>query len=116
MNLIISQHRNFLASCDKSRRVSVYNTVGLKLLYKLRSKDCLFDFAFSLDASRFYDIRGQYANVWEPLALERFSEQTKRSSNNASDTDSTIAPKSIISEVVVTKLDLVTVVASQLHG
>jgi hypothetical protein len=115
-HLTISHDGKFLATCDRFGRVSVYNIVGLELLYKLRSKDCAFDLAFSPDASRFYDIRGQYANVWEPSALARFSEQTERSSDSSSDGDSTIAPKSIISEVVVTKLDPITVVASQPHG
>lgn len=114
--LTISQDGRFLATGDRAGRVKVYSAPELELVYQLRSKDCVFDLAFSPTAGRFYDIRGQYANVWEPTALMRLSEQEERGSDSASDAGSIMPPTSVISEVVAARLDPITAVASQPHG
>lgn len=114
--MTISHDGNFLGTGDRAGRVKIYSTADLELIYQLRSKDSVLDLTFAPDASRFYDIRGQYANVWEPSALMRLSEQTERGSDSASEADSTMGPKSAISEVVAAKLDPITAVSSQPGG
>lgn len=89
--LTISHDGNFWATGDRSGRVKIYSTANFELIYQLPSKDCVFGITSSPDTSRFYDIHGQDANVWEPSALMRLSEQMDRGSDSASHIDSSLA-------------------------
>jgi WD40 repeat protein len=114
-NLAISHDGNFLAVGDVIGRIKLYAIADLDLVYQLSSQDAVLDLTFSPDAHRFYDIRGSYANIWEPATLLRLSEQTERGSDSASEIES-MAQKSIISENFSGGRDRVTAVASQLSG
>ena len=72
--LALTGDGNLLATGDVRGTVKVFMTSTFSALYQLTSEDMVLGLAFSPDLRRFYDIRGNYGNVWEPNALLRFSE------------------------------------------
>ncbi len=86
--LAMSRDGILFTTGDGHGTVKVYTTSGFSLLYQLASQDIVLGLTFSPDLRRFYDIRGYYANAWEPNALMRFAEYSGKDTDNESDTDS----------------------------
>lgn len=76
--LSISRDGELFATGDGHGKVKLYTTSTFTLLYQLASQDAVFGLTFSPDSKRFYDIRGYYANAWEPNALLRFADQSSK--------------------------------------
>lgn len=71
--LAMSQDGSFFATGDGHGRIKIYLTATLTLVYHSAAQDAVFGLAFSPDSRRLYDIRGYYANAWEPSALVRLA-------------------------------------------
>jgi hypothetical protein len=84
--LAIGRDGILFATGDVHGTVKVFTTSGFYSVYQLASQENVLGLTFSPDLRRFYDIRGYYANAWEPNALMRFAEQTGK--DNESETDS----------------------------
>lgn len=72
--LSISKDGSLFATGDVHGKVKVYTTNEFGLLYQLASEDTILGLAFSPDLHRFYDIRGYFANAWEPNTLIKYAE------------------------------------------
>lgn len=72
--LTISRDGNLFATGDVRGTVKIFVTSNFCPLYKVTSQDMVLGIAFSPDSRRLYDIRGGYANVWEPNALLEFAD------------------------------------------
>lgn len=72
--LAISNDGELFVTGDSHGRIKLYTTAKFSLLYQLPAQEAVFGLAFSPDSKRFYDIRGFYANAWEPNALVRYAE------------------------------------------
>ncbi|KAI0426550.1 hypothetical protein F5Y09DRAFT_59910 [Xylaria sp. FL1042] len=70
--LCLSKDGELLATGDSHGRIKLYTTDGFTLMYQLTSQYSVFGLAFSPDSRRLYDVRGYYANAWEPTALAKF--------------------------------------------
>ncbi|KAI1272205.1 hypothetical protein F5Y07DRAFT_403598 [Xylaria sp. FL0933] len=70
--LCLSKDGELLATGDSHGRIKLYTTDGFTLIYQLTSQYPVFGLAFSPDSRRLYDVRGYYANAWEPTALAKF--------------------------------------------
>lgn len=86
--LAISRDGNLFATGDVHGAVKVYTTSDFCLLYHLTSQDNVLGLAFNPDPHRFYDIRGHYANAWEPNALMKFTERTGNGNERESEVES----------------------------
>ncbi|KAH8881087.1 hypothetical protein GQ53DRAFT_848516 [Thozetella sp. PMI_491] len=53
--------------------IKLYDYLSSALIYQLTAENSIRAFCFSRDGRRFYDIREDYSNVWEPNALIRLS-------------------------------------------
>jgi WD40 repeat protein len=86
--LSISKDGNLIATGDGRGAIKVFTTDDMALLYQLVAEDTVLGLTFSPDLRRIYDIRGQYANVWEPNALIKFAEQREKGADGYSETES----------------------------
>lgn len=84
------------ATSDLSGTIKLYDYGTFSQLYQLVSEDVVTAICFGSDATRFYDIRGNYCNVWEPNILVRLSESDV-TNDSQSDSES-IAQSNIHSE------------------
>ncbi|KAK8138008.1 NACHT and WD domain-containing protein [Apiospora sp. TS-2023a] len=82
--LAISKDGSLLATGDGHGRVKLFIASSLTLIHQIAAPDAVFGLSFSPDARRLYDIRGYYANVWEPNALVRLAEETSGDMNSFS--------------------------------
>ncbi|OTB13649.1 hypothetical protein K445DRAFT_162386 [Daldinia sp. EC12] len=113
--LAISRDGNLLATGDARGTVRVHATSDLSLTYQLTSEDTVFDIAFGPDHRRFYDIRGYYANVWEPTTLVKFSKYPDRDIETTSEAKS-FDLNPAISPSPSRRIDGITVVATSPTG
>jgi WD40 repeat protein len=74
--LAISKDGILFATGDTHGTVKVFSTSSFGFVYQLTSQESVLGLTFSPDLRRIYDIRGYYANAWEPNALMRFAEHT----------------------------------------
>lgn len=72
--LAISNDGELFVTGDSHGRIKLYTTANFSLLYQLPAQEAIFGLAFSPDSKRFYDIRGFFANAWEPNALVKYAE------------------------------------------
>ena len=86
--LAISDNGTLFATGDVYGTVKVFTTSDCCLLYQLASQDPVWGLTFSPDSCRFYDVRGDYGNAWEPNSLMGFSGQIKKYTDSESETDS----------------------------
>lgn len=112
--LSISRDGDLFATGDSHGRVKLYTTSTFTLLYQLASQDAVFGLTFSPDSRRFYDIRGYYANAWEPNALLRFADQSGRDTE-MSETES-LSPSSEASVAISGAVDSITSLAGSPRG
>lgn len=90
--------------------VRLWNFSYFTVIYQLSSEDLVMGLAFSPDSRRFYDIRGDFVNAWEPNSLTRLSDGDE----NVSDTNSehhSLTSVSKISEGHVQAFEAVTALA-----
>ena len=113
--LAISRDGNLFATGDVRGTVKVYTTSDFCLLYQLASEDTVLSLAFSPDLRRFYDVRGYYANAWEPNALMRFAELRGKGIKSESETES-LAQTSTASESWTWRIDSITALAGSPIG
>ncbi|KAK8197607.1 uncharacterized protein BKA78DRAFT_278390 [Phyllosticta capitalensis] len=69
-----SSNGKLFATNSPTGTVTVWNFAFFSIIYQLSSEHLVTELAFSPDATRFYDIRYNTVNVWEPNSLLRFSE------------------------------------------
>ncbi|KAL8814621.1 MAG: hypothetical protein Q9191_008533, partial [Dirinaria sp. TL-2023a] len=74
----------FLTS-DSNGTVKVWSFAFFSAIYQLSSEDLVSGLAFSPNCMRFYDLRWNTINVWEPNSLIRASETGDIASDTASD-------------------------------
>ncbi|KAH8653538.1 hypothetical protein BX600DRAFT_82211 [Xylariales sp. PMI_506] len=113
--LAINRDGNLFATGDGHGRVKIYTTAEFSLIYQLAAQETVFGLAFSPNSRRLYDIRGYYANAWEPNTLLRFAEQSNRDAESVSDTH-TIAASSEVSVVLHGAVSSITALAGSPKG
>ena len=113
--LAISRDGNLFSTGDVRGTVKVYTTSEFGLLYQLTSEDTVLGLAFSPDLHRFYDIRGNYGNAWEPNSLVRYAEQRGKDIESGSETRS-FAQNSTASENSSARVDSITALAGSPTG
>lgn len=113
--LAISRDGDLFATGDVHGTVKIFITSDLYPLYQVTSQDVVLDIAFSPDSRRLYDIRGYYANVWEPNSLLRFADRTGERAGTESETTS-LAQASSASIGLSQWVDTITVLAASPTG
>ncbi|KAL8730575.1 MAG: hypothetical protein Q9181_004614 [Wetmoreana brouardii] len=86
--LAMSKDGNLLVTGDVREMVKVYCTADFCVLYQLTSEDNVLGLTFSPDLRRFYDVRGNYGNAWEPNALLKFVEQQNKDTESGGKVES----------------------------
>ena len=109
-----SKDGTVLVSGDCNGKITLYEFETLKIIYKINSSEmCIRDFAFSNDGLRFFDVRADQCNVWEPAVLVRRTEMNDESSQGLSDEPSNIAPPTINVKTYNTERAITAVTACQ---
>ncbi|PMD60278.1 uncharacterized protein K444DRAFT_722408 [Hyaloscypha bicolor E] len=72
--MVLSLDGNLLLTSDVQGTLSVWTVPEYQLSYQVKYDELTIGLAFSPDATRFYDIRGEFCHVWEPDALIKASE------------------------------------------
>ncbi len=86
-----SKDGTILVSGDGNGKITLYEFETLKVLYNINSEESgIRGFAFSNDGLRFFDVRDDHCNIWEPSVLVRGTEMNDESSIGPSD-DASIA-------------------------
>jgi WD40 repeat protein len=100
--------------CDGS--ISVWSFGYMSKIYQLTSTDLLYGLTLSPDGTRFYDIRGNTVNSWEPNSLIRFygTEESSGSSNESNSDEQTSNSINQTSETQLTPFQSISALAS--HG
>ena len=81
---------------DSNGRITLYDFETLKVMYRIDSYELgVRSFAFSNDGLRFFDVRGDRCNVWEPPVLVRRAELDDESSIGPSEDASASAPPTV---------------------
>lgn len=86
------------ATSDLSGMIQLYDYENFSLLYQLTHEDTVNALCFSHDSTRFYDIRSNYCNIWEPNVLIRMSDPDY--SNDLHSESGSIAQSNMNSEAV----------------
>ncbi len=84
--MVLSHDGSLLLTSDINGTMSVWTVPDFRLTYRLKYEELVTDMAFSPDATRFYDIRGTFCNVWEPDALIRSNDLDQDSASSNQDT------------------------------
>ncbi|KAL9003320.1 MAG: hypothetical protein Q9188_003796 [Gyalolechia gomerana] len=113
--LAMSTDGSLIVTGDVRGTVKVFTTAGFTNLYQLVSEDNVLGLAFSPDLRRFYDVRGNYGNVWEPNALLKYVEQHNKDTEGQSEIGS-LAQTSNHSESVLRRVDSITSLAASPTG
>lgn len=113
--LAMSTDGSLLITGDVRGTVKVFATTDFTTLYQLASEGNVLGLAFSPDLRRFYDVRGNYGNVWEPNVLLKFVEQQNKDIEGESEIGS-IAQTSNHSESTLGRIDSVTSIATSPNG
>lgn len=113
--LAMSTDGSLVVTGDVRGTVKVFTTTGFSNLYQLASEDNVLGLTFSPDLRRFYDVRGNYGNVWEPNALLNFVEQQNKETESGSEVGS-LAQTSNHSEVSLWRVDSITSLAASPTG
>lgn len=95
-----SRDGTILVSGDGDGKITLYDFETLRVLYKINSYELgIRDFAFSNDGLRFFDVRGDHCNIWEPPVLVRRAEMNDESSIGPSDDASIAAPPTVSAKI-----------------
>ncbi|KAI4127313.1 MAG: hypothetical protein LQ338_003273 [Usnochroma carphineum] len=113
--LAMSGDGNLLVTGDVRGTVKVYNSADFCILYQLTSENNVIGLTFSPDLRRFYDVRGNYGNAWEPNALLKFAEQQSKDNESESEIGS-LAQISTESEMILGRVDAITALAASPVG
>lgn len=92
--LVPSPNGKTLATGDGNGMIQLFNFETLRLLYRITTYD--FDIrtiAFTSDSLRFFDIRGNHCNAWEPTVLVRKGDPDDSNSEPYSDE---VAPSALL--------------------
>lgn len=95
-----SRDGTILVSGDGIGKITLYDFETLKVLYNINSYESIIrGFAFSSDGLRFFDVRGDHCNIWEPPVLVRRAEMNDGSSIGPSDDASIAAPPTVNAKI-----------------
>ena len=100
--------RLFITS-DSNGTVKVWDFTYFSVVYQLSSENLVTSLAFSPDCRRFYDLRGNSVNVWEPNSLVRLSEEAL---SETSSEEKTLTSLSVASEAYVVPVVPICVLAA----
>lgn len=68
--LVASPDGRFLATGDMHGMIHLFNFEALRLMYRITTYDYgIRDIVFTSNSHRFFDVRGDHCNVWEPSIL-----------------------------------------------
>ncbi|ROW08795.1 hypothetical protein VMCG_02977 [Cytospora schulzeri] len=112
--LSISNDGELFITGDAHGRVKLYTTSSFTLLHQVSAQDGVFDLAFSPDSKRFYDVRGYYANAWEPTALAKYANHARSDADSVSEFSS--AQGSELSDSSSTAIDPITALSGSPTG
>ena len=84
--LNVSSDGNSLLTSDSGGYLSVWSLPNFRLIYQLKNDELVSDLAFGMDNSRFYDLRGEFCNVWETDSLIKVNEITEDDDSSTEDT------------------------------
>ena len=91
-----SKDGTILVSGDSNGRITLYKFESLEVLYKIDSYELsIRNFAFSNDGLRFFDVRGDGCNIWEPPVLVRRAEMDDELSMGPSEDASSSVPPTV---------------------
>ena len=113
--LAISTDGSLVITGDVRGTVKVFTTADFTNIYQLVSEDNVLGLTFSPDLRRFYDVRGNYGNIWEPNALLKFVEQQNKEIESGSEIGS-LTQTSNHSESVLWRIDSITSLAASPAG
>lgn len=89
LNIVCSPNGIVFASSDIRGTVKIYDFVHMAPIYKLTSdNDIIKAITFGSDSKRFYDLRGNYCNVWEPSCLIQLASSPGSLTSSLSDNGS----------------------------
>lgn len=109
-----SKDGTVLVSADGNGKIALYDFETLKLIYNINSNElAIRGFAFSNDGLRFFDVRADHCNVWEPPVLVRRTEVNDESSQGFGDDASNATPPTIDSKTYDTERVITTVTACE---
>lgn len=81
---------------DVDGTIKLYNTSLFQMIYQLSSEDMVTAICFSPDGRRFHDIRGSFANIWEPNSLLRLYEGDNNPANDTETWGGSVKSMSLI--------------------
>lgn len=116
--MTISQEGSLIATGNGLGTLKIFQSSDLTQLYELSTQDPILNFCFSADSRRIYDVRGTYANVWEPSILASLAERSEYPDHNSdawTETES-LAKVSIQAEHHSARVDRVITLAGQAVG
>lgn len=115
--LTLSKDGDLFATGDGHGRVKLYTTSTFSLLYQLSAQDSVFGLTFSPDSRRLYDLRGYYANAWEPPVLTRMAEHSGKHVMDSESDHHSLALSASEAQVVISRaVDAITAVAGSPNG
>lgn len=101
--LAVSKDGELFVTGDSRGRTKLFATSTMSLVHHFAAQDAIYGMAFSPDSTRLYDLRGYYANAWEPNALVKLG-SSDRSSDSISEMQSlapTLSDESLLTSRVV---------------
>ncbi len=109
-----SKDGTVLVSGDGNGKITLYDFETLKIIYKISSNELgIRSFAFNNDGRRFFDVRADHCNIWEPPVLVRQTEMNEESSQGLSDDASNTALPTINVKTYDTERAITAVTASE---
>lgn len=110
-----SKDGTVLVCADGNGTITLYDFETLKIIYSITSNElAIRDFAFSNDGFRFFDVRADHCNIWEPPVLVRRTEINDESSQGFSDDMSNTEPPTIDPKTYETQRVITAVTVSEL--
>lgn len=109
-----SKDGTVLVSADGNGKITLYDFETLSIIYSINSNGLVIrGFAFSNDGFRFFDVRADHCNVWEPPVLVRRTEMHDESRQRFSDDASNAAPPTINPNTYETDQVITVVISSE---
>ncbi|KEY73634.1 hypothetical protein S7711_09675 [Stachybotrys chartarum IBT 7711] len=104
------------ATSSSDGTIRVWNFAFFSMIYQLSTEDLIMSLVFSPDSRRFYDLRVNVVNAWEPDVVARFFESDDHMSDSKSEDQSSTAITKF-SEGRIDTVDSVTALSTaSVHG
>lgn len=109
-----SKDGTVLVSSDGIGKITLYDFETLKIIYNINSNEPgIRNFAFSNDGHRFFDVRADRCNIWEPPVLVHRTEIDDESGQGLIDDVPNTAPPTVNAKTYDTERVITAVTASQ---